>query len=290
MPSPGHLRPLFAAAGIFLAAAASAAAVFAGSVFAGAPQRVVSISLCTDQLAMLVAAPGQLVSVTYLAVDPGSSPMVEEARAFHINHGFAEEVALLRPDLVLAGRYTTRVTVDMLIRLGHPVEIFEPENSIEDIRTNLRKMGAALGREARAEELIALMDRDLDAIATALPETRPEVAFYYASGYSLGTGTLADAIATRAGLENIAPRLDLGASGVVPLEALILARPGVVVRSAGYRGHSRAQEILNHPALQHFLEPPRRDARSGPEWVCGTPLVTDAIRALARAAGQELRE
>lgn len=285
MPPLGHLGTLAAAAGIFLAAAASA-----GVSFAGPPQRVVSISLCTDQLAMLVASPGQLVSVTYLAVDPTSSPMVEEARAFPINHGLAEEIALLRPDLVLAGRYTTRVTVDMLTRLGHPVEIFEPENSIEDIRTNLRKMGAALGREARAEELIALMDRDLDAIAAALPATRPEVAFYYANGYSLGPGTLADAIATRAGLENIAPRLGLGGNGVVPMEALILARPEVVVRGASYRGHAHAQEMLNHPALNHFLEPPRHDARSGPEWVCGTPLVADAIRKLARAAGQELRE
>lgn len=274
-----------AAAGIFLAAAAAA-----GPAFAGAPQRVVSISLCTDQLAMLVAAPGQLVSVTYLAADPASSPMIEEAQTFPLNHGLAEEVALLRPELVLAGRYTTRVTVDMLTRLGHPVEIFEPENSIADIRINLRKMGAALHREARAEELIALMDADLDRIAAALPDTRPGVAFYYANGYSLGPGTLADAIATRAGLENIAPRLGLASSGVVPLEALILARPEVVVRSAGYRGHARAQEMLNHPALNHFLAPPRRDARSGPEWVCGTPLVADAIRSLARAAGQELRE
>lgn len=285
MPSLGHLRARGAAAGIFLAAA-----VLARAASAEPPARVVSISLCTDQLAMLVAAPGQLVSVTFLAVDPASSPMVEAARAFTINHGLAEEVALLRPDLVLAGRYTTRVTVDMLTRLGHPVAIFEPENSIEDIRINLRKMGAALGREGRAEELIALMERELDAIAAALPATRPEVAFYYANGYSLGPGTLADEIATRAGLENIAPRLGLTASGVVPLEALILARPDVVVRSAGYRGHARAQEMLNHPALNHFLEPPRRDARSGPEWVCGTPLVAEAIRKLARAAGQEMRE
>ena len=40
-----------------------------------APLRVVSINLCTDQLAMLLAAPGQLVSVTHLARDPEASVM-----------------------------------------------------------------------------------------------------------------------------------------------------------------------------------------------------------------------
>ena len=40
-----------------------------------APARVVSMNLCTDQLAMLLAAPGQLLSVSKLARDPMSSAM-----------------------------------------------------------------------------------------------------------------------------------------------------------------------------------------------------------------------
>ena len=47
---------------------------------ASAPERVVSIDPCTDQLALMLAAPGQLVSVRHLATDPRSSAMAEEAR------------------------------------------------------------------------------------------------------------------------------------------------------------------------------------------------------------------
>ena len=61
------------------------------------------MNLCTDQLAMLLADPGQLVSVSHMALDPLSSAMVEEAEAFTINRGGAEQVYLMRPDLVLAG-------------------------------------------------------------------------------------------------------------------------------------------------------------------------------------------
>ncbi len=56
-----------------------AGVVWAGSVWAGPPERVVSVNLCTDQLAMLLAAPGQLISVSHLASDPLSSSMVKSS-------------------------------------------------------------------------------------------------------------------------------------------------------------------------------------------------------------------
>lgn len=269
----------------------SAALLLLGGVHAlaahagDAPSRVVSMNLCTDQLAMLVAAPGQLLSVSYLAVDPMASAMVPEAGALRINHGLAEEIAFLRPDLVLAGSYTTRVTVDMLTRLGYRVEIFEPENSLDDIRANLRQMGRVLGREGRAEDLIARMDDALAEMAPSPSARPPETAIYYASGFTSGQGSLGDAIVEAAGLKNIAPRLGLGAGGVLPLEALILAGPDMVVRGQSFQGHSRGEDMLRHRALQAMLEPPRRKAETRPEWSCGTPLTVNAIRALRQAAG-----
>src|SRR6056297_3507789 len=83
-----------------------------------APRRVVSINLCTDQLAMMLAAPGQLISVSDLAADPHRSAMAEAARAYPVNHGRAEEVYLLDPDLVLTGAYNARATVEMLRGVG----------------------------------------------------------------------------------------------------------------------------------------------------------------------------
>lgn len=271
---------LWAGLALALVAGVQALAASAGT----APSRVVSMNLCTDQLAMLVAAPGQLVSVSYLAVDPTASAMVSEAQALTINHGRAEEIALLRPDLVLAGSYTTRVTVDMLTRLGYRVEIFEPENTLDDIRKNLRRMGQALGREDRAEELIRRMDGELAVLAAAAPETRPEAAIYYSSGFTSRTGSLASAIVGAAGLDNIAPKLGLDAGGILPLEMLILAGPDVVVRGQGHQGHSRGEEMLRHPALETMLQD-RRQATTRPEWTCGTPLTVGAIGALRQAAG-----
>ena len=106
MPSSDHLLPGLA---LTLWVGASAA-------FADAPARVVSMNLCTDQLAMLLAAPGQLISVSHLASDPMASTMVAEAQAYPVNRGGAEQILLMEPDLVLAGSYTSLASVETSVR------------------------------------------------------------------------------------------------------------------------------------------------------------------------------
>src|SRR5690606_12598919 len=129
------------------------------------PRRVVSMNLCTDQMAMLVAAPGQLFSVSHLAADPTSSVLASQAAHYAVNHGQAEEIFLMQPDLVLAGTYTDKATVDLLKSLGIQVEEFAPESSFDDIRDNLRRMGNLLGQRQRGEELVADLDRRLAAVS-----------------------------------------------------------------------------------------------------------------------------
>ncbi|MGB0498119.1 MAG: ABC transporter substrate-binding protein, partial [Rubricella sp.] len=68
--------------------------------------RVVSINLCTDILVLQLADPGQIAALTFLATDPRSSILAEEAAGFPLIRGRAEEVFALDPDLVLAGAFS----------------------------------------------------------------------------------------------------------------------------------------------------------------------------------------
>ncbi|MDO5604358.1 MAG: hypothetical protein Q4G25_04255 [Paracoccus sp. (in: a-proteobacteria)] len=137
----------------------------AGAACPSPPERVVSINLCTDQLAMLVGAEGQIRSVSWLAGDPSVSLMADEARAIGLNHARAEEIFLLAPDLVLAGTYTARPTVEMLTRLGLRVETVAPVNSTDELRAAILDMGELLGQPATARRLLD----DFDARMAALP-------------------------------------------------------------------------------------------------------------------------
>ncbi|MDH3262527.1 MAG: ABC transporter substrate-binding protein [Paracoccaceae bacterium] len=275
------LRPIsgFGRAGraAALALALAAGAAGAGEMPGEAPARVVSLNLCTDQLAMLLAAPGQFVAVSHLARDPLSSPMAEEAMAYPVTRGQAEEVFLLGPDLVLAGTYTTRATVELLRRLGLRVEEFPPPVSLADVGVQMRAVAAVLGRAEAGARMAEAFEAGLAALRA---EPGPRAALYDASGYTGGEHTLAGEILAAAGFRNVASEVGLEAGGFLPLELLILAAPDAVVTGETYPGASRAEEILAHPALRGLS---RAGAVSDADWVCGTPHLLGAIARLGAA-------
>jgi len=244
------------------------------------PRRVVSMNLCTDQLAMLLADKGQLISVSDLAHDPRSSAMVAEAAAYPVNNGLAEEIYLMQPDLVLAGRYSQLATVDMLRRLGIRVEQFDPATSLDQVTERMTRMGALLGREDIAADQITRFDQRLASFRDGIAP-RPRAALYFANGYTSGDQTLAGDILTAAGLINIAAELGLVSGGVIPLETLAMAEPDTVVTGQPYPGASRSEEILSHPVVGALQAGRPSTSMNAQDWLCGTPYVLRAIGQMA---------
>lgn len=257
-----------------------AALALAGApALAGPPGRVVSINLCTDQLALDLAAPGQLVSVSRLSQDPRSSALVEKARALPANGSAAEEVYLMAPDLVLAGDYTAPVTVGMLRSLGIRVEQFPAARTLDDIPELIARMGRVLGREAQAAEMIAQFRADLARLVDR-PDHRPRAALYYVNSYTLGADTLHGAILAAGGFDNIASEVGLDAGGTLPLERLVLLQPDVIILGHDYRGQSRAEDNLVHPALRAGGARLAAGQLVERDWICGGPAVLHGVAAM----------
>jgi iron complex transport system substrate-binding protein len=255
-----------------------------GTASAQQPKRVVSMNLCTDQMAMLIADEGQLHSVSYLASESGASVLAEDAGRYVVNHGLAEEIFLMQPDLVIAGTFSTRTTVDLLRRLGFKVEEFAPENSFDDVRANFKLMGAILGREKRAAELIAQLDRGL-ARLVANKVTQKSVALYYANSYTSGSGTLADAIVKASGLRNIGDALGFTGTVRLPLELLLIANPDLIVAGdSRYEAPALAHENFVHPAYKAVAHGDRTVAVPSKYTICGAPFTLEAARILQDAA------
>lgn len=250
-----------------------------GAPDAPAPRRVVTMNLCADQLAMLLAAPGQLISVSYLAADPRSSAMAQEAESYPLNHGRAEEVWLMRPDLVIVGAFSNRATVDMLRRLGVPVIEMQPAYGLGDIPNRLREMGDALGRGDAAEAAVAVYETQLATLRDEVAR-RPRAALYYANGYTSGDRTLAGEIITAAGFLNIATEAGVPHGGHLPLEMLAMARPEAVISERPYPGASRSEEILDHPVVKALRNTAVGAVLTDRDWICGTPDVLRAIEGM----------
>src|SRR5947209_6485365 len=162
-----------------------------------------SINVCTDQLALALVPTERITSVSWVARDTEDSYMAAAAARVSVNHGSAEEVVRQRPDLVLAGTYTTTATRALLRSVNFPVLEIGPAESFAEIRAVTRSVGFAVGESERAEQLISRMDEQLTWLANHPPVHRFRVAVWNAGGSSPGRGTLYDAILQAAGAVNV---------------------------------------------------------------------------------------
>jgi iron complex transport system substrate-binding protein len=247
------------------------------------PRRIVSMNLCTDQMALLLAGPERLVSISFLGADPAESPVADLAKGIPINHGLAEEVIAAKPDLVLSGRYTTGFAKAMLRRLGYQVVEIESPDTIAGIHGTMTTLGAVLGAEERAAELLADMDRRLAAVAEPAGRFGSAIIFD-ANGFTVGRPGLADEVMSLTGLVNKAPELGIGAYGQVPLETMLAIKPDRIIHLIYRPGvPSIASAAMEHPALQHGLGRRKTVSIPGRLLTCGTPMVAEAAERLAAA-------
>ena len=219
-----------------------------------APQRIVSMNLCTDQLTLMLVEPARIASISFLGADPAESPVADMARGIPINHGLAEEVIAVKPDLVLTGRFSTGFAKAMLRRLGYPVIEVDSPRTINAIHTVVRQVAVALAAADRGDQLLADMDRRLAMVAAnASRRPRSTALIYDANGFTVGRPGVSDEIMTLAGLDNLAPGLGISEYGQVPLETMIAARPAHIVHLVYRPGvPSMADAVMHHPVLKHL--------------------------------------
>jgi len=256
------------------------------------PTRVVSMNLCADQLLLLLADRAHIASISYLAVDANASAMAEAARGLDINHGLAEEIIPLEPDLVLAGSLTTRPTVFLLRRLGYRVVELPVASTFDDIRANIRTVAEAIGERERGESIVASFDRNLASTTDSDGSRNPVAALYWANGYSSGRGTLADVVARAAGFRNLASELGLAGTAQIPLETLLASKPDVLIVGRQRGGAAMAHEHLRHPAFRKAFADHPTVTLPNRLWVCGTPFVAEAVNRLQalRDGGSAVRQ
>ncbi len=255
-----------------------------GNSGAAPPQRIVSINICGDLLALSLAPRSRIASVSFLAADPIMSPIAKLADGVPLNYGKAEEVLAFEPDLVLAGRYTTRATVALLERLGYTVIELDIAESLDDVRTQIRVAAAAMGVVAAGEDMIATLDARIEAAAAEQHESRPLAAVYGPNGFTPGPRTLSGSLIELAGFENLAARAGILYWGNLPLESLLLARPDVlIVETERNHAHALASQILAHPALLDLRDRITVAAVPRPLWSCPGPWIVDAMDKLAAA-------
>lgn len=272
--------PRFGWTACFVSLAAAALAPIA----AAAP-RVASINLCADQHVLALADPAQILTVSWLAADAEESLFAAEAVRYPLNHGAAEELLAFRPDVVIAGTYTSPFTRGLLERLGYRVVTLEPENSVADIVRNVQLVAAALEQRERGERIITEIEASLESIGAHRPTVPPATVVVRPGGFTVGGGSLADALMRLAGVRNVATEQGIDRWGSLSMEGLVRSAPDLVVLT-GYRSHqpSLANQALVHPALARLKATRPTATVPSAFWACGLPRSLESARMLQQAA------
>lgn len=251
-----------------------------GAALADGP-RFVSINLCTDQLLIHLADPDQILGLSPYAADRARSAVASEALRFPLLSGSAEEVLVLRPDIVLAGRYTKRATREILKRQGVRVVEFEAATSIEQVKAQIRQVGLLTGHPDRAQARIEAIDAAIGRAREAASARPLSVLPLQRRGWVSGRETLMTSLLDAVGLRNAGAALS-GQGRQVGLEAIVQLKPDLLLLS---RSETRAEDqgsaLLQHPALALMYPPERRLVLSEQMTVCGGPEIGPALDGLA---------
>ncbi len=281
---PSGLTVISLAAALALGIGASAAAELAHK-----PTRIVSINLCTDELVLRLADPRNVVSVSYLSRNYYSN-VIDLAENIPVNHGLAEEIVPLRPDLVVSGLYTARTAAALLKRTNIPILDLDVPRTIQEVMDQYRDVGEALGEPERARRIVDEIEERIAAMPPA-PPPLPRALVFNLNGFTIRKRSLEDDIITRAGMEDLSRTFGIERYGQISLETVVTSKVDVLILSQlRDRPPAIGSEVLRHPVLDAVADRTRQIVVPSKLWICAGPENVDAIDLLRGVATEVRRE
>lgn len=266
------------------------------------PQRIVSLTLPTDEMLLSLVDPSRLAAVTAHSADAVLSNVVDLAAKVPVKLTLnVEKVVSLRPDLVLVAPWSDAAQVTLMRDAGLPVYTMSSAATVEEVARKIERLAAMTGETERGNAVVETMRGKLRSVAqrvSAVPEEKRLRVLDYASwGAAQGRGSSWDEIVRRAGLINAAAPFTTDEWNQVPLsrEKLLTLDFDVLVLSGGMYGSVRTgqpydAQILGDPALRGLRAVRTRRVYVIPESLKDTTsqYIADAVEWLARAAYPDL--
>jgi iron complex transport system substrate-binding protein len=246
------------------------------------PVRVASINLCTDQLLLDLADRGQIVGLSPFVRDAQRSWAATRAEGLPVLSGTAEEIMMLRPTHVLAGRFTKRATREFIRARGIPLIEFDAVRTIAQAKEQVEQVARLVGGEAAARARAAELDAALARLRAAADGRALRVLPLSRRGWAAGRDSLYGELLAAAGLANAGGASGRRSGGFMSLEAIVSLRPDAVLlaREDG-AAEDQGQAMLLHPAIQALFPPERRIVVPESLTICGGPMLADAMDRLA---------
>ncbi|TMJ81514.1 MAG: ABC transporter substrate-binding protein [Alphaproteobacteria bacterium] len=257
--------------------------VISASALAAALPRIASMNVCTDQLLLPLADPEQILGLSPFSRDAWQSWAADDARKYPRLSGGAEDVLVLKPDVVVASLFDKRSTRELLKAQGLRVTEFSVPRNADEVKAQIRKMGEIAGHSDRATAEIVRIDGAVARARNVVLEKHYSVLPLSRRGWVFGKDSLISSLLSEVGLFNAAADLELGTGGFASLETIVKTRPDLlVVSEAGDRAEDDGRAFLLHPALERFYPLEKRIVLPERLTVCGGVMLAEALDVLVK--------
>ncbi len=176
------------------------------------PTKIVSMSASHTEMLFAIGADDQVVAVDAFSNYPEDAPITDLT-------GFAPNVEAIvgfGTDLVVTDGDWDGTSMGALTELGVPVVILPAALTLDDVYSQIERLGAATGHIGEAAELVAQMRTDVESILGSLPDTDDPLTFYHeldGTYYSVTSETFIGQVYAAMGLVNIADAVGDGSFG-----------------------------------------------------------------------------
>ncbi len=251
------------------------------------PMRIVSLDYCADQYVLKLADADQILAISPDATKEFSY-MREEATGMPTVRAVAEDVLILKPDLVVRAYGGGPNAAAFFERAGVPVlQVGWASNvdgeDIGSIPSLIQHMAAGLGQPERGEALVADFRKRLSTLEAR--RNGGSALYMTPAGVTTGPGSLVHEMLVIAGLENFEKTPGWRS---LPLERLVYEQPDVVAAAffEALTNHPDAWSASKHPVARAQLDGPQTVPLQGAWTACGGWFILDAVEALAEGVEQ----
>ena len=144
--------------------------------FDAKPQRIISLSISTDEILLDLVDRKRILALSKLADDPGISNIATQAQNIQgrATGESAELLLALNPDVLLVPDFTKAETIQALRDMQLKVYVYKTPHDITSVRKCISNLGMVVGENERAQKLIDKMDKRLQEISQAIGQPSQE--------------------------------------------------------------------------------------------------------------------
>ncbi|PKP82394.1 MAG: iron ABC transporter substrate-binding protein [Alphaproteobacteria bacterium HGW-Alphaproteobacteria-18] len=235
---------------------------------------IVSLDYCADQFVLALADRDQILALSKDA-ERDFSHLRGKAAGLPKVRAAAEDVVALRPDVVVRSWGGDARALALYQRFGIQAVQIGYAADVDGTGGLLRDVAAAIGQEARAEEILSARPRPASPAGQSALYVTP-------GGVSAGKETMIDSIMSHAGLENA----NRGTGWTsLPLESLVMEPPALMLAAFfGFDDDATDRwSVSRHPVMQRLMAEAQVIYMDESRVTCGAWFVADEAADIAAA-------